>query len=68
VAHGLPDIGIRERGFSAVELIVVLAVIGTVAVAAFPSFLNYWHLAAVQAGARELASVMNLGRQLAISG
>lgn len=68
VAHGLPDIGIRERGFSAVELVVVLAVIGTVAVAAFPSLLNYWHLAAIQAGARELASVMNLGRQLAISG
>lgn len=46
---------------------VVLAVVGIVTIGALPSLLRYWHTSIVQAGARELASVMNLGRQLAIS-
>jgi prepilin-type N-terminal cleavage/methylation domain-containing protein len=55
------------RGFSVVELLVVLAIIGAVGVAATPSLLSYWRAAWVQAGARELASAINFGRQLAIS-
>lgn len=56
-----------EGGFSLVELIVVVAIIGSVTIVALPSLLSYWHTSAVQAGARELASAMNLARQLAIS-
>jgi len=56
-----------ERGFSLVELMVVLAITGALAVVAVPSLWSYWQNAAVHAGARELASAMNLGRQLAIS-
>lgn len=55
------------RGFSLVEVMVVLAIIGAVAVVAAPSLLSYWHTASLQAGARELASAILLGRQLAIS-
>jgi prepilin-type N-terminal cleavage/methylation domain-containing protein len=56
-----------RRGFSLVEVMVVLAITAALGVVATPSLLSYWHTAALQAGARELATVMNLGRQLAIS-
>jgi type II secretion system protein H len=56
-----------ERGFSLFELTVVLAVIGVLSSLAAPSLVSYWHAASLQAGARELASAINLGRQLAIS-
>lgn len=61
------DRGDIERGFSLVELTVGLAIVGILAVLTVPSALGYWHIATVQAGARELATAMNLGRQLAIS-
>lgn len=54
-------------GFSLVELAVVLAVTATVAMLAVPSFLSYWESSSLQAGARELATAITLGRQLAIS-
>ena len=56
------------QAFTIVELVAVLAVIGTLAVVAFPPLLKSWQEAAVEGGARELVAVMNLGRQLAISG
>jgi type IV fimbrial biogenesis protein FimT len=55
------------RGFTLVETIVVLAIIGVLATVSTPSLLSYWQSAAVEAGARELAGVINLARQLAIS-
>jgi prepilin-type N-terminal cleavage/methylation domain-containing protein len=57
-----------QRGLTLAELIVVLAVIGIAGAASAPSLLAYWDTSTVQAGARELAAVMNLARQLAISG
>jgi len=54
-------------GFSLVELVVVLAVTGTLAVLAAPTLLRYWDSWSLQAAARELASTINLGRQLAIT-
>jgi type II secretion system protein H len=55
------------HGFSLVELTAVLAVVATVVVVATPTLVGYWENWSLQAGARELASVINLGRQLAIS-
>lgn len=55
------------RGFSLLELTVLLAVIGVLSGLAAPSLVGFWRTASLQAGARELASVLNVGRQLAIS-
>ena len=54
-------------GFSLVELTVVLAITAIVTVVATPMLLSYWDSWSLQAGARELASAINLGRQLAIA-
>ena len=54
-------------GFSLVELTVLLAITGTVAIVAAPTLLTYWDTWSLQAGARELAVAINLGRQLAIA-
>jgi type IV pilus assembly protein PilA len=58
---------LSERGFGLAELIVVVAVIGLLAALAVPSFLTYWQSSALSAGAAEMASVLNRGRQLAIA-
>jgi Tfp pilus assembly protein FimT len=58
---------VEARGFGLVELLIILAIAGTIAGVASPSLLRYWQVLSLQAGARELASTMNLGRQLAIS-
>jgi len=57
----------RARGFSLVELMVILAVVGIVAAFAFPSFVTYWQGATLRAGSEELATVLNNARQLAIT-
>lgn len=53
-------------GFSLVEILVVVAVIGIVMVLGLPFFISYWQSATLKAGAQELVSVLNTGRQLAI--
>ena len=58
---------LNEQGFGMAELIVVVAVIGLLAALAVPSFLTYWQSAGLSAGAAEMASVLNRGRQLAVS-
>jgi prepilin-type N-terminal cleavage/methylation domain-containing protein len=58
---------LNERGFGMAELIVVLAVVGLLAALALPSFLTYWQSAGLSAGAAEMASTLNRGRQLAIA-
>jgi len=45
---------------------VVIAVIGVVTVLGLPLFINDWQAATLKAGAQELVSVLNTGRQLAI--
>jgi type IV fimbrial biogenesis protein FimT len=56
-----------ERGFSLTELIVVVAVIGILAVLATPFFLTYLRNAAVEGAAREVATMLNQARQIAIA-
>ena len=58
---------LNERGFGLAELIVVLAVIGLLAALATPSMLGYWRSATINAGAAEMVSILNRGRQLAIA-
>ena len=58
---------IGEVGFTLLELAVVVAIIGIAIAVSTPTLLNYWDTAALHAAARELAGLINLGRQLAIS-
>src|SRR5437867_1196420 len=55
------------RGGTLGELLLVVASIGLLAVLAAPALVSYWRTSSLQGGARELASAINLGRQLAIS-
>jgi Tfp pilus assembly protein FimT len=55
-----------ESGFSLVELVALLAVIGIVTTFAVPMMLSYWRTSTLTAGAREVASALNSARELAI--
>ena len=57
----------NARGFTLAELMAAVAVAGLVAVLVAPSLLSYARTSALQAVARELATAINLGRQLAIT-
>jgi prepilin-type N-terminal cleavage/methylation domain-containing protein len=58
---------LNSRGFTFVELMLVVAIIGILSVLAAPTLWSYIQTSALQAGARELATAINLGRQLAIA-
>ena len=58
--------GNAPRGFSLAELCVLLALIGSLCVFATPAFLSYYQTAQVRAAAYDVASQLNLGRQMAI--
>lgn len=55
-----------SRGFSLAELLVLIAVIALIAAVSVPSFVSYWQSATLKAGAQELATILNRGRQVAI--
>ena len=54
-------------GFTVVELLVTVAVIGILAVLGYPYVATYLQTAQTRAGAEELATVLNGARQLAIA-
>src|SRR5262249_57766745 len=54
-------------GFTLVELMVVLAIGSVLAALVTPALASYARTATLQAAARELATSINLGRQLAIA-
>jgi prepilin-type N-terminal cleavage/methylation domain-containing protein len=56
----------RQAGFSATELIVVVAVIGILMAASTPFFISILRTSALRAGAEEFATVLGQARQLAI--
>jgi prepilin-type N-terminal cleavage/methylation domain-containing protein len=55
-----------QSGFSATELIVVVAVIGILMAGSVPFLLSTWRTSALRAGAEELATVLGQARQMAI--
>jgi prepilin-type N-terminal cleavage/methylation domain-containing protein len=58
---------VNDRGFTAGELVVVMAIVGILAATSLPWMINYWRSATLKGGAEELAAGLNRGRQLAIS-
>jgi Tfp pilus assembly protein FimT len=55
------------RGFSLTELVVLMAVIGIMTAVAFPYFLSYMRAQETEGAARELVTLLNQARQLAIT-
>src|SRR5215470_870552 len=54
-------------GFTAVELLVVIAIIGIITAVGTTAYLSYLRASTLKGGAQELATILNRGRQLAIS-
>jgi prepilin-type N-terminal cleavage/methylation domain-containing protein len=56
-----------QAGFSAAEVLVVIAIVGAMAVLAIPTLISYWRASTVKAAAEELTAGLNNARQLAIT-
>lgn len=56
----------NDAGFSMAELLVVCVIVGVLATASIPFFINYYQSAALKAAAQQLATFLNQGRQVAI--
>jgi type II secretion system protein H len=57
----------NQSGFSLVELLVIVALIGIVSILATPAFISYSQAARLKGGAQELATIINQARQVAIT-
>jgi prepilin-type N-terminal cleavage/methylation domain-containing protein len=55
-----------QGGFTAIELIVVVGVIGIIMAASAPFFLSFLRTSTLRAGAEEMSGVLSRARQLAI--
>ena len=55
------------RGFSLLELLVLMAIIAVITAVSVPSFVTYWQAATLKAGAQELATILNRAREVAIA-
>lgn len=57
----------RSRGFTMIEMMIVVVVIGLIAALAVPSFLGYMPKLRVKSAARDIVSSMRLARSKAVS-
>ena len=57
---------LNRRGYTIVELVVVVAVLAIVMAVSMPLFINYWQTSTLKAGAQELVAILNGARGLAI--
>jgi prepilin-type N-terminal cleavage/methylation domain-containing protein len=57
----------RSHGYSLIELLTVVAIIGTIAVCAVPAFANYRRRMSVLAAAEQLRNILRLTRSRAVS-
>lgn len=64
VPRRLRDLG--ARGFSLIELVVVVAIAGVIMAVSTPVLISYWRTSTLRAGAEEMTAVLNNARQLAI--
>jgi prepilin-type N-terminal cleavage/methylation domain-containing protein len=58
--------GRANAGFTAIELMIVLAMIGVIMALAVPSFISFFRSSALRSAAEETAAALNRARQLAI--
>ena len=57
----------QQAGFTLMELMIVVGIIGIITAIATPMFLSYYQSAQVRVAAEEVATFLNQGRQLAIT-
>ena len=57
----------QQTGFTLIEIMLVVGIIGIITAIATPMFLSYYQGAQVRVAAEEVATFLNQGRQLAIS-
>lgn len=55
-----------QTGTSLTEAMLVAAIVGVLAVIASPFLLSYWRASTLESGAREVQTILNTARQLAI--
>jgi Tfp pilus assembly protein FimT len=56
----------RHAGYSVIEILLVVGIIGIITALATPMFLSYYQGAQLRVAAEEVAAFLNQGRQLAI--
>ena len=56
-----------QRGFTLVELMIVIAIIGIISIEAAPLFMTFLRASETRGASRELAALLHQGRELAIA-